>query len=226
MLRRIPKALAIALFPLVVFIAVGMLMNQLSHRAYAKKALNDAACARCITSASPLNMRLGYPDSTFRAHWRALGTPHFSEPKSTSTECLIEGAAITRTAAWIAEEQFLQFDLGFPLVYGGALLAALLLAWNALGRPFRRAWVIAPVLTLMVADWIENSIHLWQISRWEAAGEAAMSSAWIEISSAATVLKIAFIVVCGLGLVALLVRYVARGAAATEPRVHASPALE
>lgn len=226
MARRILKALAIAVFPLVVFMAVGKLLIQWSDRDHAKNALQAGATDGCITSTSALNVRpLGYSASEFRTYWRVLGTPRSGPPASTSPGCLVEGAAITRTPAWVAEERFLQFDLGFPLVYGGALLAALLLAWNALGRPFRRTWVIAPVLTLMVADWIENSVHLWQISRWQAAGESALSSGAIAVSSAATVLKIGFILVCVLGLAGLLVWYVVRSPAAAEPRVHASAAL-
>ena len=98
-------------------------------------------------------------------------------------------------------------------MYGGALLAALLMAWNALRRPFRRAWVMAPVLALMGADWAENLAQLRVISHWSAHGESALPSGWIAVASAATVVKCLLIGVCVAGLLALLVWYAARAPA-------------
>lgn len=224
MARRALKSLGLALFPLVIFFAVGTLLNQLSRRADARKALEAAAQAGCITNTVPLNVRpLGYSGGEFRRYWRVLGTPHFSDPRGAHAGCVPQGGLSIETPAWIAEERFIQLDLGFPLVYGGALLAALLLAWNALGRPFPRRWAVAPVLALMVSDWIENSAQLRVISYWSANGEGDPPFGWITVASVATIVKCLLIGVCVAALLALLAWYVARAPAA-EPGSDAAAA--
>ena len=110
------------------------------------------------------------------------------------------------------ERRALELDLVFPFLYGGALAAALLLAWAALDRPFRPVWLILPVAITVIADWIENLIQLGQLRLFDASAHAALRSGWIQIASVATTTKlffysgssllliglVAWIVVCGL----------------------------
>jgi len=62
-----------------------------------------------------------------------------------------------------SERHMLLIDLPFPCLYGGVLMIGLLVAWSLLGRPFAAVWLLAPVLVLMVADWMENLIQLGQL---------------------------------------------------------------
>lgn len=91
------------------------------------------------------------------------------------------------------ERRVLLYDLAFPLFYGGALCLALWLAWSDLGRPFAPAWLLAPVLLGMLADWVENLIHLNQLSRYVQHGPTALNSNWIQLASWATSLKLALV---------------------------------
>jgi len=181
------KAASLVVFPLAAFLGVGTLIKGASHRELATTALRNAHAARCPTSAAPLNMRLlGYTGPEFADYWRVLGNPVFADTLPPGTPCPAASAPTARTPAWAAEERFIWLDLGFPLVYGGALIASLLVAWRVAGRPLRRAWVLAPPVALMVADWIENSAQLQQLSRWSPGTVGAVQGPWVAIASAAT----------------------------------------
>jgi hypothetical protein len=132
----------------------------------------------------PLNQRLGgYTVAETAAHWQPFSAERQRQ-----------------------ERAFLEIDLVYPFLYGGALLAALLLARAWLGRPFDAVWVFLPVLLAVVGDWVENLIHLNQFGHWTRAGTSAsaatLHSGWIQIASLATMVKLwSLIVVIGAVLV-------------------------
>ncbi len=88
-----------------------------------------------------------------------------------------------------SERHMLLIDLPFPCLYGGALTIGLLVAWNLLGRPVAVAWLLAPVLLLMAADWTENLIQLGQIEAFSEGGQAALSHLLLAIAGLATFVK-------------------------------------
>lgn len=101
------------------------------------------------------------------------------------------------------EGRSLEIDLLFPFFYGAGFAGALLCAWAALERPFNPAWILAPVIINVVADWVENFIQLGQLKLFKAGGEAALQPGWIQIASIATIVKawlfcISYLLVVGL----------------------------
>jgi hypothetical protein len=120
----------------------------------------------------PLNQRFGgYDSAAVSRHWTILREDN----------------------ALDAERSFLKLDLVFPLLYGGALAASLLIAWQALGLPFGRAWLIAPVAVTVLSDWTENLVQLGQLRRFMES--KALQASLIQIASAATILKLLFFTV-------------------------------
>jgi hypothetical protein len=107
-----------------------------------------------------------------------------------------------------SEKCFLKLDLAFPLCYGSAFLTSLLLAWGILGKPFPRAWFIAPVAITVVADWTENLIQLRQLQGFFDHGVNGLQQTWIQVASMATVIKLAFFYGTGLLLLGLIVRVI------------------
>jgi hypothetical protein len=166
MLPTALKAAAILVLPAIVFFAGAAILTQLSGRAL--------SMARFATLAkpdrTPLNSRLRYDKAAVQRHWGAL------DPKS-------QGPALA------AETRFLEIDLVFPLVYGGAFLAALLLGWALLGRTFNPTFLVLAVAIAVLADWTENLTMLGQIEAF-AAGDA-LSAHRIALASAATLVKLA-----------------------------------
>jgi hypothetical protein len=113
------------------------------------------------------------------------------------------------------ERYFLELDLAFPFLYGGALAMSLLMAWASLGRPFSPAWLMAPIVVTVVADWTENLVQLAQLNRFQANGAAGLQAGWIGTASIATLLKLVFF--CGsclavLSLVVAMMVYAIRRA--------------
>jgi hypothetical protein len=88
------------------------------------------------------------------------------------------------------EERFLEMDLVFPFLYGGALAASLLTAWAALGRPYNPVWILAPLFIALLADWTENFVQIGQLQR-HLAG-IGLQDGWIQVASTATALKLSF----------------------------------
>jgi hypothetical protein len=123
----------------------------------------------------PLNLRLfGYDVGAVTSYWTDIEEP---------------GAGLQ------AEQRFLELDLIFPFFYGAAYASSCLLAWAWLGRPFNPAWVFAPVIITVAADWIENLVLLDQIKKFQALGAAALEPRWVQVASVATISKVfAFIV--------------------------------
>jgi hypothetical protein len=110
-----------------------------------------------------------------------------------------------------AERRFLEVDLIFPFLYGGALAAALLMGWALLGRPFHPAWLLAPIAITLFADWAENLVQLGQLGRFSTG--AVVEEGWIRVASAATVTKMTFLSLSWallLGLIFLMLRRGAR----------------
>jgi len=101
-----------------------------------------------------------------------------------------------------AELRVLELDLVFPFLYGGALAASLLLAWNALGRPFAALLIVAPVGITLLADWTENLVQMQQLRRF--LDGAALEEPRIRIASAATAVKLTFFYASWLGLFTLV----------------------
>jgi hypothetical protein len=135
---------------------------------------------------TPLNSRWRYDGPAVARHW----------------------AALDRTGL-AAETRFLEMDLVYPFAYGGAFLAALLIGWAMLGRPFNPAWLVVPVAATVVADWVENLTILPQIRAFTAGGAAALDAGRIAVASAATAVKLAGIialVVLTIGALILVVR--------------------
>jgi hypothetical protein len=116
---------------------------------------------------APLYQRFRYNAEDVRTYWKAFG------------------GKLSR------ERLFLELDLVFPFLYGGGLAAGLLLAWASLGRPFHPAWVLAPVLVGVLADWTENLIQLGQMRIYVNNGPQALQDGWIRVASVATAVKLA-----------------------------------
>jgi hypothetical protein len=128
----------------------------------------------------PINRRFHYSKSEVVEYWKAfqdLGT----------------------------EKRFLELDLVFPLLYGGALAAGMFMAWAAREtRPFHLAWIVVPLAITLLSDWTENLVHLNQLKRYRAGGPAALDAGWIRVASTATALKLSFFYACWLILLFLI----------------------
>lgn len=135
----------------------------------------------------PLDQRFGYDAGAVDRYWGALNKD-----------------------ARAAEQHFLEVDLVFPFLYGGALAASLLLAWSMLGRPFSPAWIMVPVALTMLADWTENLVQLAQLRRYSTGGAQALQAGWIRVASAATSLKLTFFGASSLLLLTLVAMAVLR----------------
>lgn len=163
MLIQVGKAVLIFAVPLAIAWAGGLLMAKLSGR----QAPSGYGC-REVDAKVPLNLRLcGYSAEDAGAHWRQLKDGQLD-----------------------AERRFLEIDLVYPFLYGGAILAGLLLGRAWLGSPFEALWLVLPVALTAVADWVENLVQLGQLQRFRAAGAEAIDGGWIQLASIATVVKI------------------------------------
>lgn len=185
------KAVLIVALPVAVFMGGSTLMARLSGRETVKQQLREKAEPR---DAKPLNLRTaGYDAGAAGRHWGALDAH-----------------------ARGIERRFMEMDLVFPLVYGAAFTAALLLAWGALGRPFHPAWLLAPVAVTLAADWTENLVQLGQLHRFGESGAAGLQPGRIQLASAATRVKLLFFVGSA-ALVAALASLMAYRAIARHP---------
>jgi len=116
---------------------------------------------------TPLYMRLHYDRPAVEKYWVAFG-------KNLG-----------------AERLFLELDLVFPFLYGGALAASFLIARAAMGWTFHPASLLAPVILGVVADWTENLVQLGQLRRY-CEGQA-LQEGWIRAASTATAAKLLFL---------------------------------
>jgi len=137
----------------------------------------------------PLNLRFGYSAADLTSYWQAF------KPSG------LEG-----------ERRFLEADLIFPFLYGGALATGMLLLWAALGRPFNPAPLFAVVAITLLADWTENLVQLRQICRFIRQGSSELEAHWINVASAATMVKLAGSLASIVVLLSLVVATLLRGA--------------
>lgn len=159
----IKLAVAIIL-PIAIFLGGAMLMFDLSDR----NLVVDQLKAAELKDRTPLYQR-GYSTDEVARHWGAL--------KSDGLK---------------AERLFLILDLVFPLVFGAAFLTCLLLLSSLLSSALQPLWLASPVVIMVIADWVENLVQLAQLSRFAEGGAVALQSAWIELASTATVIKLVF----------------------------------
>lgn len=87
------------------------------------------------------------------------------------------------------ERLLLEVDLVFPLIYGAAFLTSLLVSRALLGRPFAVAWIVVPTAILILSDWIENTVHLRELSCFTRISSIDPSG-WIAVASGATIVKL------------------------------------
>jgi hypothetical protein len=184
MALNIVKALVALIFPAVVFLAFGARQSAHSGRDVALKNINP-------TDAKPLNLRLHYDVNRVDYFWGALGK-----------------------SGQLAEQRFLEEDLTFPLIYGGALMLSLgWMLWKS-----ELSWspwlVMLPVVLGMIGDWIENVIQLDQLQRYINAGKNGLDAGAIFRSSLATDIKLAGIASADVLLIVLAIAFVLR----TTPR--------
>jgi len=171
------RAIFMIALPAAVLVGGVAIMTKVTHHQEVEERASSAPhpCDR-----KPLDQRFGYDAGAVDRYWGAVG------------------------GALPAEQRFLEVDLAFPFLYGGALAASLLLAWSSLGRPFSPAWIMAPVAITVVADWTENLVQLAQLRRYSAGGAHALQASWIRVASAATSLKLLFLGVSSLLLLTLV----------------------
>jgi len=129
----------------------------------------------------PLNQRLGYDTQAVAQYWGAINS-----------------------SGRRAEQRFLELDLVFPTLYGLALAISLLSASAMLRGSVHAAWFIVPVVVTVVADWIENLVHLDQLRNYIESGEKGLSAGWVQLASTATIVKLLFGGISFLVLFALL----------------------
>jgi hypothetical protein len=170
------RAIFMVALPAAVFFGGVAIMKKVTHHQEAEK---RACSAPNPSDRKPLDQRFGYDAGAVGRYWGA-----------------IDGALP-------AEQHFLEVDLVFPFLYGGALAASLLLAWSTLGRPFSPAWIMAPVAITVLADWTENLVQLAQLGRYCSA--QPLQAGWIRVASAATSLKLSFFTASSLFLLTLVV---------------------
>lgn len=163
--KRIFEVVFILGLPTVAFLGGVWLMTQLSGREQETEFLSTLDSS----DAKPLAGRFSYDVDAVARQWGKL-----------------RDAGLLRI-----ERYFLELDLIFPFLYGGALAVGLLLAWAALDRPFSPLWIMAPVAVTMIADWTENLVQLAQMNRFQV-DQAGLQQGWIGAASIATSLKVVF----------------------------------
>jgi hypothetical protein len=174
------KVIIMITLPFAVFLGGLWVMSKMSDQDYVTQRLLQSAAPEDQKS---LQQRWGgYDADAVNRYWGALDN-----------------------AALRLERYFLELDLVFPFLYGAALSASLLIAWAALGRPFNPAWLITPVAVTVLTDWTENLVQLGQLRRYVEDGQAGLQSSWIQIASAATILKMLFFLGASLFLVGLII---------------------
>lgn len=166
-----PKTLA-ALIPIAIFLIGGLFLNRFTDRNVVTTKLQRLDQEHRLPLGEKrvtMDQRLSYDSGTVGRYLSDLGSGLLP-----------------------VEQRFLKWDLLFPLLYGAGLLAGLVIAWNAMGRPFSAGWLALPVGLTIVADWTENVIQLHQIDRFTKLGEAGLQPFWIQVASFATAAKFIF----------------------------------
>ena len=141
-----------------------------------------------------LAMRLrGYDVSDVKKYWDDLG------PKGQ-----------------VAERKFLKIDLLFALCYSAAFAFSIMSAWTAIGGRFNAVFVLllAPVVIVLFADWIETYIQLTRLNIYSVYGDTA-SLSLIGVASCATVVKIWSFVLSSLVTIGLAITVMVVGSRTT-----------
>lgn len=167
MTRVVVQAFIILALPIIVFVCGAWLMSEISGREYVSQRLRVAAT---LADRKPLNRRLRYDIVAVKRHWDALDA-----------------------IALRAEQGFLELDLIFPFLYGAALGFSLFMTWASLGRPFNLVWLLAPVIIMLLADWVETLVQLDQIKKYVTGGPTSLQEGWIQVASIATIFKSLFL---------------------------------
>ncbi len=89
-----------------------------------------------------------------------------------------------------AKSQCLTLDRLFSWLYGGALAASLCWVWMALDQPFHPGWIFAPLVIIMIADWLENLVQAAQLRHYTSPNEQYAKSLWIQLASCSTIMKL------------------------------------
>lgn len=187
MVNLVVKAIMLLALPTVVFTGGAFIMAKLSGRESVTQRLSEQKTTK--KDATPLGFRItGYDLAAVKNHWSALDH---------------------QTLGF--EKRGLELDLMFPFFYGAALAAALLLAWAALDRPFSPVWLLTPVAITMLADWTENLVQLSQLRLFNLSDKTGLQAGWIQIASAATMVKLVFYGGASLLLIYLVVKMIVRG---------------
>lgn len=161
----IVKAIILLLLPGAVFTGGATLIAKLSER---KEITQQLGKLESKEDQKFLGLRIcGYNAKAVARHWGALDE---------------KALGLYRRS--------LEIDLLFPFFYGAAFAGALLCAWVAVGRPFPPAWLLAPVLIGVIADWVENLIQLAQLRLVSPGHPPALDAGWIQIASLATSVKL------------------------------------
>ena len=106
-----------------------------------------------------------------------------------------------------AEQRFLELDLLFPVFYGSALAASLLIASALFGWPVQRLWLVVPVVIGVLADWFENLNQLEQIRNFVDHGKDGLVARCVQIASTATVVKLYVLTVSTVLLYGLIIAF-------------------
>lgn len=164
MADKIFTALLALGFPITVLLGGDVVLSGASGRPPAVCQLTDEK----QFAPKPLNRRwFGYGAEDAKAYWSWL--------ESTGRQ---------------TEKTFLTLDLLFPFLYGGALAASLWWIWMTLGRPFHPAWILAPLVMITMADWLENLIQLAQLRHYMESNGQYVQSLWIQLAGCATIIKL------------------------------------
>lgn len=89
-----------------------------------------------------------------------------------------------------AEGHLPALDLLFPFLYGIALAGSLWWIWMTLGRPFHPAWIVAPLLIITMADWLESLMLLAQLRHYMSPNQQYAGSLCVRLSSCATIIRL------------------------------------
>lgn len=166
-MRKLGQILISIWLPIVVLVGGAGIMTILSGHEYVTQQLREKADSK---DRKELNRRfLGYDTNAVARHWGVLDE-----------------------RALQSERRILQLDLVFPLFYGAALAIALWQAWTAVGKTLSPVWLVILVAVTMIADWAENLIQLSQLQLYMENGKDALQPGWIQIGSAATIVKLLF----------------------------------
>lgn len=164
--------LAAVLLPLAWFVGGALLMMRWTGR-------DRFPQRRRFPQSQPPNLRWrGYDATALVEYWDWLGA---------------DGRA--------AERRFLLADMLFPAWYAAALLASLLASHQRLGPGMAVGWLVAPVAVAVVADWVENLLHLRLLGAHERGQRPG--ARWTRLASAATRAKLAAFWVATVAMVVL-----------------------